>query len=538
MAACANEGARTRNGGLRAATAVVRSRAIVRLDASIDDYVKALGFEIDLKEAIACVLRGRYVLDLRRPKSVWIRRTSRRARTRTRTSILVVAIAATVSSAALAQPELPPATTDAQAQLVERITELRATDGPTPATVIEPLQDLATLYEEQGEHAFAVAALEEARHVTRIHRGLASAEEALLLRQQVRSEEALGLDERVWDLQQEMLTIARQHMDDVRMAPIFRDLAEDRSDVLERYRSGGYPPEIRLGCYYSTLPRRYDDTRGHPQPPLGGSCRAGNSHDVVRQLRSEILMYYADAIEVIVKNADYTSRELRELEKQAYRVSAFFVPGPSRCPSAELDDLLDLGLTDTCLEPVIHDGDAVIPNVGGWMSLVRLIAYEIRSAAPAAARANAIAELADWQLLAIPAERRRLEDRTEVALELYERAYRQLQQGSDKEASAQIFAPELPVTLPTFAPNPFDSAATTDPSSYIDVSFVVTKHGRGEQIEILDASENATRGDARDLIRLIESTSFRPRFIDGELAAAAPVSVHYQFAADTSVPAP
>jgi len=519
---------------------VARHRAKHRLDANIDDYVKALEFEIGIETAIASVLRGRCALDLRRLtlKSVQARRTSRRAATRTSASGFAVAIAATISGAALAQPELPPATTDAQVQLVERITELRTTDGPTPAAAIEPLQDLAMQYEEQGEHAFAVAALEEARHVTRIHYGLASAEEALLLRQQVRNEEALGLDERVWDHQQDMLTIARQHMDDVRMAPIFRDLAEDRSDVLERYRGGSYPPEIRLGCYYSTLPRRYDDTRAHPRPPLGGSCRSGSSHDVVRQLRSEILMYYADAIEVIVKNADYTSRELRELEKQAYRVSAFFVPGPSRCRSTELDDLLELGLTDTCLEPVIHDGEAVIPNVGGWMSLVRLIAYEIRSAAPAAARANAVAELADWHLLAVPADRRRLDDRTGVALELYERAYRQLKNGGDTRASAQIFAPDLPVTLPTFAPNPLDSAATADPSSYIDVSFVVTEHGRGEQIEILGASENATRGDERNLIRLIESASFRPRFIDGELAAAAPVSVRYQFSADTSAPAP
>ena len=31
-------------------------------------------------------------------------------------------------------------------------------------------------------------------------------------------------------------------------------------------------------------------------------------------------MYYADAIEVIVKNGDYASQELRDLEKQALRL--------------------------------------------------------------------------------------------------------------------------------------------------------------------------------------------------------------------------
>ena len=155
-----------------------------------------------------------------------------------------------------------------------------------------------------------------------------------------------------------------------------------------------------------------------------------------------------------------------------------------------------------------------------------MIAYEIRSAAPAAARANAIAELADWHLLPAHNDRRRFDDGT--ALALYERAYWELQQGDDARAStAQIFAPDLPVTLPTFEPNPFASAATAESSRYIDVAFAVTKYGTGEQIEILDTSKDATRVEERDLIRLIESTSFRPRVIDGELADSAPVIVRY-----------
>ena len=89
------------------------------------------------------------------------------------------------------------------------------------------------------------------------------------------------------------------------------------------------------------------------------------------------------------------------------------------------------------------------------------------------------------------------------------------------------FRPELPVTLPTHQPNPFASATKATSSHYIDVAFAVTREGTGEQIEILATSQGATRGEQRDLIRLIESTSFRPRVVDGELAAAAPVTVRY-----------
>ena len=83
------------------------------------------------------------------------------------------------------------------------------------------------------------------------------------------------------------------------------------------------------------------------------------------------------------------------------------------------------------------------------------------------------------------------------------------------------------MTLPTFEPNPFASAATSKSSRYIDVAFDVTKHGRAEQIEILDTSKAATRAEERDLIRLIENASFRPRVVDGAVADSAPVVVRY-----------
>jgi hypothetical protein len=237
-------------------------------------------------------------------------------------------------------------------------------------------------------------------------------------------------------------------------------------------------------------------------------------------------MYYADAIEVLVKNGDYASQELRALEKQAVRIGTFF--GPSLCPSRTLDELLALELLGTCLEPIIHNGDAVFPNVGGPISLLRLIVYEIRSSAPAATRANAIAEFADWHLLSAHRVDSRAKSMLEVALALYERANRELQQGVDaQETIAQVFSSEVPVTLLTVHPNPFVSAATAERSRYIDVAFVVTRYGRGERVEILETSVGTTRAEKRDLLRLIESTSFRPRFVDGEVANAAPVVLRY-----------
>ncbi|HEY3517925.1 MAG TPA: hypothetical protein VGL98_12835 [Gammaproteobacteria bacterium] len=421
--------------------------------------------------------------------------------------------AAAVASGAVVAQGSDLAPIDPTGQLLEQIADLRSEGGPTPASAIDPLRDLARLYESAGEHASAIVALEEARHITRVHQGLSSADEALLLREEIRNEKALGNERRVWDLEGDMVAIARKHYDDVRMMPVFRELAEDRAAAFEEYRAGGFPPEIELGCYYAAGPRGVADFAG------GDSCSSGSSDAVRQQFRLNILRYYTDAIEVLVQAGHYASPELRDLEKQAFRFSStlnvFLNPF---CPGT-LEELVTAGL-GTCLEPVSS-------GVGNWAGLVRLIAYEIHAGAPAAARANAFADLADWHLLVTSPDRRRFDDMSDAAFRIYEGAYRLLQENDDASAITEIFSPELPVTLPTFQPNPFASAAAAEPSRYVDVAFEVTKYGRSERIEILATTKDASRAEKRDLIQLIETTTFRPRFVDGKLADSAPVVLRY-----------
>lgn len=464
----------------------------------------------------------------------------------TRLANALLSAAVVAAGAVLAQPE--PRSTDPAQQLLGQIAALRAEGGPTAAGLLERLHILALLYQETGDHAAASAALEEARYITRVNQGLSSIEEALLLRQQIRSEAALRRYERAWNLEQDMVTIARKHLDNIRIVPVFRDLAEARSEVLRKVRAGEAPPELYLGCYMAGRRPRYEDPRLEQSPQVqgGGNCRFGVRDVAVATLREEIQLYYADAIEVILKNGDYASPELRDLERQALRIGLFApyrmlpsigreTPGDPRvvgvrvvCPTETLDELLASDVLDSCLEPVVHAAGDVVANVGSWISLVRLIAYEIRSAAPAADRASAFVELADWHLLSAPADRRELEESTGRALEVYERAYRELERaGGGAQAATQAFSPDLPVTLPADKPNPFASAANRASSRYVDVAFDVTKYGRAERIEILGSSKGATRAEERDLLRSIEGTSFRPRFVEGALADAARVTLRY-----------
>lgn len=459
-----------------------------------------------------------------------------------RTTTLIAPVIALAACVASAQPER--SAVSPEQDLRRQINELQTETGHArPAELLEPLRALALLYEEGGDYALATAALEEARHVARVHNGLSSGEEALLIRQQVRTEKALGLHGRAWNLEQDMLTIARRNLDDVRMLPIFRELAEDRLAVIERVGMSERPPMIYAGCYTTAALPPYDYTRHDARAiaNTGGftspSCIGGINQDLIAKLRSEVLMYFADAIEIILRTGDYASEELRQLERAAIAIAGHRTMGSVRaasetgeviayCSRGTLAQYLALDILSSCLAPVGRGNRFVVANVGGRVGLIRLLSYEVRSGAPAAARARALAELADWHLYGVPASRRRFAG-LDLVYALYKGTYDDLQKSGDAEATRRLFAPTLPVTLPTYEPNPFVTVTTESPR-YIDASFDITNYGTAEQIEIVAASSDATREQKRSLVRLIERTSFRPRIVDGKLGEPARVAVRYR----------
>jgi hypothetical protein len=458
-----------------------------------------------------------------------------------RTTTLIVAFSSLAAAASWAQPEL----TDAarEAQLRAQIAALQSETGlARPPELVDPLRALALLYEEAGDHALAIVPIEEARHVTRVHNGLTSADEALLLRQQVRNEKALGLHGRAWNLEQEMVAIARHHLDDPRMLPIFRELAEDREAAIDQVAAGERPPMIYAGCYNSVPAPPYDYTSNDARRTANSSgftnhsCFGGVNNWLLGKLRSELLLYYADAIEIILRTSDYASAELRELERAAIRVADDGTSGtlrpsigsgepPSYCSRGTLDELLRLDILSSCLAPIRRGNNFVYANVGGGASYIRLLAYEVRSGAPVAARAAALAELADVQVTAVPLERRRFHA-SQLVHTLYQRAYAELEQSGELEAAAQLFAPDVPITLPANEPNPF-VASTAEAPRYLDVSFSVTSVGTADRVEFLQTSQGATRAEQREVARLIGNMSFRPRFVDGKIADSAPVVARY-----------
>jgi hypothetical protein len=408
-----------------------------------------------------------------------------------KTTAVVLALCGLALPAAFAQTESSPAAHDPLQETIGRIQEIQSLEGGDSPLLIEPLTALAVLYEESGDGALAIAAIERARRLVRVTHGLYSLDEAPLLRQLLVKERAAGNAEAAWKIEQDLLTLVAKNPGRLRTVPILRDIGDGRADVLRRYLAGQLPPEIVLGCYYN---------RGHS---LEGSCRAGSRGVVKTSLLMETQSYYARAIRTVQGHDGYRSEELPDLWMSCVRTAYEF-----RGPSREWLFVDQHGVGASCLRGLAN--------------------YAVKNSHPLPAQMDAIVQLADWGLLFT-----RDRDSLAAALAGYEQTYAMFaQRGLDAASIARLFSPETPVVLPTFWPTPLASAEPVEPAGHVDFAFDITKYGKSERIEILAATPDVTAADQDRLVELIERSRFRPRTTDGRFADASRVVVRYFLSGD------
>jgi hypothetical protein len=396
-----------------------------------------------------------------------------------REQILLI-VAAAAAPCAVAQVDV--ASSDPETQIVEQLREIETRNGPNSAESIIPLTELALVHQENGNHALALAVIEQARGVVSVNHGLYSLEEVPLLRMAIQSEEARGNAARAWDLEQELLTLAARYPADELTYTVLREVAGKRADILEDYWGGGFPLQIILGCYYG-----------------GENCRAGSRGVVIWRLRREISRYYRGALYALLQN-DPSSDEVR----------------------AFLAEVL----------PVVHQQDIFLDVATAFHLLL-----EQEAANPVSPRgyADILIQIADWNATALHRLRAgsayergsSVATYDELPLEQYGHAYEELKKaGIDQTSIDAVFAPSVPVVLPTFVPNPFVSEASGS-IGYIDVAFDVTPHGYAENVEVLGATKSLIKRVERNLVSLIEESPFRPRTTNGDFIESSRVEVRY-----------
>lgn len=425
-----------------------------------------------------------------------------------------------------------------QQQIIERVQQEESRSGPYSDALIGPLSDLALIYQERGDHDLAVAVIHRVRQVVRANEGLHSLEQIPLIQQMIANEEAIGRLETAWELEQDLLTLAKRHPGDIRTVPVFRETAGKRMTLLRQYLAGDFPPQMVFGCYYG-WPRRgngYTTSRDETEE----NCNAGMRDDAIRAIVSDAQTNYAQAIAVMQRNELYSSDELRELELGLLRSIELI-----RQRTTNAYDLMQvrLGLEPwrSWAEAMERIAPQLVAEAGrdhesqnrgptylnryyyrvdyrlGRQSLERSLAYEIATSAPLPNRVEAFVRLADWDMS---------DSRNSRALDQYQRAYDTLREAGAHTSIDELFSPKVPVVLPTSVSNPLASNAAHS-TGYVDVAFEVSRHGEGQRIEILDTTTNATDADKTRLVHLIKSSRFRPRVTDGKFARASSVVLRY-----------
>ncbi len=404
-------------------------------------------------------------------------------------SILFLAALA-VAPLGFCEPLFEPAARDSrQAEIVDRIREEQTQNGVYSAALVEPLTTLSFLYQESGDRDLAIAAIERALQVQRANYGLRTLDQAPLILQWANNAEKMRDFQMAWDLEQGLLALAYRNPNDVRAAPVFREIGDRRMELLRRYVKGEFPPQLFLGCYYDPL--RNDGIEGAQR-----NCSAGSRRVVIQGILWDAQRFYSDAIRVMQRNELYSSDELRSIEIELVRASYLYGRDPSI----------------------------------GRASLRRLLAYDVANAAPWETRVQSLVEMADWDLMFANGRSER-----DAVLATYEAAYSELENAGASHASIEkTFSPKAPVVLPSFLRSPLASEQTPESNGYVDVAFEISKYGKSDGIEIIGSTSNVTDADKKSLVRVIDRSTFRPRLSDGRVADNSPVVVRYHLTSATS----
>jgi len=444
---------------------------------------------------------------------------------RLRTAALLAALAVHRIAAAETTP-------DPEQQLLDQVQAILAQEGPRSVALLEPLTRLSLQYQEQGDPALALVTIERALDVLRVNNGLHTLDQVPLLMQRIRNEEERHNDAGAWETEQELLTLLRRHLDDLRTVPILREIADRQMRALHEYLEFKNPPELFLGCFYQVW-----------STADGSGCDSGSRQTVVQGMLAEAQRNYADAIGVLLRHGLYGSAELRELEMDLLHGVYLFrslYEGRNEPPAPMIPPLR--GITD--VEPW-RGRVAPIRALANWneprddaasralettqarlmlsyyrgrQSLRRLYLYDKASTGSAVLLAEAIAQIADWDLLY---------SQNGSAVRGYEVAHAMLRDARVPAASIErLFAPTTPVVLPAFERSPFARNETSDVTGHVDVAFEITQYGRARAVEIL-GSANASDAEIDRVVDLISSNRFRPRAMDGQFGAASRVVVHY-----------
>ncbi len=436
-------------------------------------------------------------------------------------------------------------------------------NGPMSPSLIDPLESLAELYREIGDHPFAIAALARARQIVRARDGLHSLSQLEIMEAIVESMEELGAFLESDTLQAEMLELAQHNPGDARSASILAAVADRQMDAATDYVSTGdwdrslepvradgsgwdlENPEFLRFAGKKTLNRLDGAIR---ETLTNGSYAIGDPLDA----RAVLEETYA-LIDVINDHNEAGQQrvargglnwEFKEVERDL-ALSAF--RRARRLYSAALRTVIEAGEPDAgeffAIEQKIIEtyyfeleNTELYPNHSanrrpsprtlvygtGTSTLEAHVVNLLSHGASAVEIAEALLAVGDWHLLFSANAR---------ALEMYADAHDLLvREGVPRETLDAILSPATPVILAALTS---DDGLDFDPArayaGYVDVTVATGRFGEPKEVELVGSSPGTPPSVEQRARTHAFETRFRPRFAEGHPARADRFTIRYYY---------
>ena len=337
-------------------------------------------------------------------------------------------------------------------------------------TLVDPLQSLAALYGDAGNHDAAIATLQRAVWILRVNSGLFSLDQVDVVEALLAARRANGQHTEAASLQGYLQQLATRNPEDVRVAGVIARLADAEMASAWDLIDTPPPPQFSL-----TL------GDGMPRP----AALRGPALKALLAARR----HYAEAILAGTRNGTDSFAELVALEDRlidtlyfelAHPKLRYYEEGPTRFTRFEA--LASMGVR--MLQSKIDD-------------TIKLQQSPI-------ATAKAMIDLGDWYLMFAV---------NGAALEQYQAAHDLLVSGGVSQSSIdEIVSPEVPPLLPV----PLE-APDRSHHGYVDAAIEVGPYGTARNVNVLATSPDTPKIIERRLRQYLERSRIRPRFVDGQL---------------------
>lgn len=392
------------------------------------------------------------------------------------------------------------------------IADIETAGGPFAPELREQYLALGETHQQQQDHEAALEAFEKAEYISRINNGLYSPDQVAIVENMIESHLARGELDEAAERQRYLLMLHEQQYgaNSLELVP-----------ALDRYGDWS----LTLFNRQLELPNTVFGVSANPMGGPGSRPLSPRAMAFFSLRQSQ--MNYWRAINIMLNNARYPDPLLKELERKLIETAflSSYREGLLRNPDFYLSKRnaytgTRIRRSERPTSPYYFTGRSAYE---------RLIAYHLLTPGiDAVTVGQTLIALADWNLVF---------DRQGSAIRAYERAHEFLVSNQVPQAEIDaLLSPAIPQQLPAFTALPHSREklgiapdADVEWDGYIDVRFRIGRFGQAGDFEVLATEGPVTRDLQSRLRRMLRSTPFRPRFVDGVPARSDVVEVRYYF---------